>query len=163
MSIPTNSVSNLGNALLSQALIQGKYEELDAMRQGRLEGRGNVLGREHPSISGHREAYLSHSVESGNVAVPRPGMQVQSSPSTALCLISDPLPADISILELSITSHDQGFSDDPSQGTWTWFEVLIIRPWCEEPGLDIGDKTQCWGQTSPRRLWRSHTRAGMVF
>lgn len=44
-----------------------------------------VLGCEHSSISGYCEAYLSpHSVEIDNVVVPRPGMQVQSGPSTAL-------------------------------------------------------------------------------
>jgi hypothetical protein len=55
----------------------------------------------------------------------------------ALYLISDPLPADISILKFRITSHDQGYCSNPTKGTWTWFEVSIIRPLFEESRSDI--------------------------
>lgn len=78
-----------------------------------------------------------HSVQNDYLVVPPPGRRVSSS-TAALYLISDPLPADISILEFRITSHDQGYCSDPTKGTWTWFEVSIIRPLCEEePRSDI--------------------------
>lgn len=93
-----------------------------------------------PTTSGNwmRSSSL-HSVQNDNMAVPLPGMQVSCGPSTALHHVSDPPPADISIPEFSITSHDQGFCNDPTKCTWTWYEVSIIRPWCEEPGSDINN------------------------
>jgi tetratricopeptide (TPR) repeat protein len=130
------SVNNLGSVLSKQ----GQYEEAELMHRRTLEAREKVVGREDSSISGHSMTYLfPHSARSDYVVVPLPGMQANSGSSTALYLISEPLPVNISILELNITSHDQGFCNDPNRGSWTWFEVSIIRAWCEEPDSDFED------------------------
>lgn len=41
-------------------------------------------------------------------------------------LISPPLPRGVSAIQLNITSHDQGWCSDRSQGIWSWFDVSIL-------------------------------------
>ena len=56
----------------------------------------------------------------------------RATPSTYLYLLSNPLPANIDYLKVIIVSHDQGSCDDPSQGSWTWFEASVLRPQSED-------------------------------
>ncbi|KAI3011196.1 hypothetical protein M752DRAFT_296932 [Aspergillus phoenicis ATCC 13157] len=41
-------------------------------------------------------------------------------------LVSPPLPRGVSAVQFNITSHDQGWCDDPSKGLWSWFDVSIL-------------------------------------
>lgn len=41
-------------------------------------------------------------------------------------LVSPPLPRGVSAVHFNITSHDQGYCDDPSKGLWSWFDVSIL-------------------------------------
>jgi tetratricopeptide (TPR) repeat protein len=121
-------VNNLGNVLDTQ----GKYEEAEAMRRRALEVQEKVLGHEHPdtldsvrslgdvlSRQGkydEAEELLTginiqkcmpmtdlalHSIRNDYPVVPSRGPS-----STGLYLISNPLSADVSILEIRITSRD---------------------------------------------------------
>ncbi|GFN17011.1 hypothetical protein AtubIFM56815_004994 [Aspergillus tubingensis] len=47
-------------------------------------------------------------------------------------LISPPLPRGVSAVQFNITSHDQGWCSDRSQGIWSWFDVSILG--CSERG-----------------------------
>jgi len=62
-----------------------------------------------------------------------------SDSSTALYLVTGPLPADVSELEITIVSHDQGFSDELLEQSWTWFELSILRPWMEDAFDEFDD------------------------
>jgi tetratricopeptide (TPR) repeat protein len=86
-----------------------------------------------------------HSFQNDYLVVPPPDIQVPSSPSTALYLVSNPLPADITILELNIISYDQALYEDLTEVSGGWFEISIIRPWCEESVLGIDDLKQSSG------------------
>lgn len=55
-----------------------------------------------------------------------------SHPWTAMYLISPPLPRGVSAVQFNITSHDQGWCSDRSQGIWSWFDVSILG--CSERG-----------------------------
>lgn len=61
------------------------------------------------------------------------------NPSTALYLVSPPLPAGVSTVQFHIVSHDQGWTDNPQGGLWTWFEVSIFRPLQSELNPDFPD------------------------
>lgn len=50
------------------------------------------------------------------------------NPSAALCLVSSPLPAEVSAARFYIVSHDQGWCENQQDGLWSWFEVSIFRP-----------------------------------
>lgn len=54
------------------------------------------------------------------------------NPSAALCFVSPPLPPDVSALQFHIVSHDQGWCENSQEGSWSWFEVSIFRPFQPE-------------------------------
>jgi hypothetical protein len=42
-------------------------------------------------------------------------------------------------MKLVAKSRDQGFSDDPLAGNWTWFEIAILKTkYSEEPRVKDG-------------------------
>ncbi|PYH67531.1 uncharacterized protein BO88DRAFT_343959 [Aspergillus vadensis CBS 113365] len=51
-------------------------------------------------------------------------------------LISPPLPRGVSAVQFNITSHDQGWCSDRSQGIWSWFDVSILGCSSERDGED---------------------------
>lgn len=69
--------------------------------------------------------------------IPSPGQLRPPRKTTALYVISSPLPPDIEAIRFHITSHDQGWADDPQGSTWTWFAVSILRPLAEGVGRTI--------------------------
>jgi hypothetical protein len=56
---------------------------------------------------------------------------------TALYLVSSPLPAHVSVVQFDIISHDQGWSTNPQDGLWSWFEVSILGSWLEDANPDF--------------------------
>lgn len=69
--------------------------------------------------------------------IPSPGQLRPPPKTTALYVISSPLPPDIEAIRFHITSHDQGWADDAQGSTWTWFAVSILRPLAEGVGRPI--------------------------
>ena len=58
--------------------------------------------------------------------------------ATKLYLASDALPADVHDVRVCLVARNQGFCDDPNQGSWSWFEVSLIRPrWASTSEQDI--------------------------
>jgi hypothetical protein len=51
-------------------------------------------------------------------------------PRTLLYMVSPPLPdpKDIVEIKIAISSHNQGWCDDPDSGLWAWLEASVIRP-----------------------------------
>lgn len=62
--------------------------------------------------------------------VPRP-YSLGGEASTALYLVSQPLPNNISTIQFEIISRDQGYGN-PDNGLWSWFEVSILGSWTEQ-------------------------------
>ncbi|GLB02576.1 hypothetical protein AtubIFM57258_003934 [Aspergillus tubingensis] len=57
-------------------------------------------------------------------------------------LILPPLPRGVSAVQFNITSHDQGWCSDRSQGIWSWFDVSILcseRAGEEDPSSFFSD------------------------
>lgn len=78
---------------------------------------------------------LLHSHRSGAVIL----RSETAAPSTCLYLLSHPLPPNIIDLRITILSCNQGFCDDPVQGSWTWFEASVLRRGSEDAQLDLSD------------------------
>ncbi|KAF4977237.1 hypothetical protein FZEAL_6220 [Fusarium zealandicum] len=62
---------------------------------------------------------------------------------TQLWFQTQPLDTDtiqrIHSLKLVAESHDQGFTDDPLAGNWTWFEIVLLEnKYSEEPRMKDG-------------------------
>ena len=56
-------------------------------------------------------------------------------------------------IQLAAESHDQGWCSDPSQGSWSWFEVVILAP----PGDDGQTAVIKKGSDGRDLVWTSHT------
>lgn len=69
--------------------------------------------------------------------IPPPGQLRPPRRTTALYMISSPLPSDIEAIRFHITSHDQGWANDPQGPNWTWFAVSVLRPLAEGVGRPI--------------------------
>ncbi|RAK90269.1 hypothetical protein BO79DRAFT_208479 [Aspergillus costaricaensis CBS 115574] len=86
---------------------------------------------------------------------PRSDDFMTSHPWTAMYLISPPLPRGVSAVQFNITSHDQGWCSDRSQGIWSWFDVSILcsdRDGGEDPSSlfsDLSDHPSSYLKSRP--------------
>ncbi|BCS04676.1 uncharacterized protein AKAW2_80477A [Aspergillus luchuensis] len=83
----------------------------------------------------HRN-FHPHGSRSEILLLPPRSEIMTSHPWTAMYLISPPLPRGVSAVQFNITSHDQGWCSDRSQGIWSWFDVSIL---CSERDGDVDD------------------------
>lgn len=64
-----------------------------------------------------------------------------SSPNSQACLLSDPVSqrmvSRLAKMRLTTNSHDQGWCNYPSRGTWTWFEISLVERVEEDGGLRV--------------------------
>ncbi|KAJ6041303.1 uncharacterized protein N7446_010807 [Penicillium canescens] len=58
--------------------------------------------------------------------------------STALYLVSRPLPKNVSTIQFEIISRDQGWGN-PHDGLWSWFEVSILGSLAEQTTAEFHD------------------------
>ncbi|KAJ5681137.1 hypothetical protein N7536_012276 [Penicillium majusculum] len=58
--------------------------------------------------------------------------------STALYLVTRPLPNNVSTIQFDIISRDQGWGN-PDNGLWSWFEVSILGSLTEETITEFHD------------------------
>lgn len=70
--------------------------------------------------------FSPHGSRSQMMQVPPPNCRMTSSPWTAMYLVSPPLPRGVTAVQFNITSHDQGWCSNPSDGIWSWFDVSIL-------------------------------------
>ncbi|KAJ5772185.1 hypothetical protein N7520_002714 [Penicillium odoratum] len=83
---------------------------------------------------------------------------------TGLYLVSNPLPANISIVQFDITSHDQGWCTNPQGGVWSWFEVSILGSWMEDANPDLQNLLdEMSSKSSPDDFGKVFQEQGLYF
>ncbi|EHA19678.1 hypothetical protein ASPNIDRAFT_52980 [Aspergillus niger ATCC 1015] len=85
--------------------------------------------------------FSPHGSRSQMMQVPPPNYPISSSPWTAMYLVSPPLPRGVTAVQFNITSHDQGWCSNPSDGIWSWFDVSILGNLREDESPAFSDLT----------------------